>query len=49
MGKNDKELDKENSKEYKSPITGETIKVYPTMDDWDRILKEAGKDGPHWD
>jgi hypothetical protein len=46
---NDKNLDEEDPKEYKSPITGETIKVYPTLNDWERMLKDSGKDGPHWD
>lgn len=49
MCKNDKELNEENPQEYKSPITGETTKVYPNLDDWNRMLKEAEKYGPHWD
>lgn len=43
------EREEEKRTEYKSPITGQTIRVYPTIDDWERLLKDAGKTGPHWD
>lgn len=44
--KDDEENDQ---KTYQSPVTGQTITVYPTEEDWERLLKEAGKTGPHWD
>lgn len=49
MRDTEEEKEEENRKEYKSSITGCTVKVYPTMDDWRMLLKEAGKTGPHWD
>jgi hypothetical protein len=36
-------------KEYKSPVTGETIQTYPSEEDWAKLLTEARKSGPHWD
>jgi hypothetical protein len=39
----------EKEETYKSPVTGQTIRVYPTEEDWRDRLKAAGKPGPHWE
>jgi len=36
-------------KTYQSPVTGETIRVYPTEDDWANLLRDEGRTGPHWE